>query len=142
MAAAKYLTLCGMRFAMLQHEDLRHKFKVHIAPCTTLGCQSYDFAKYAEKTEYRLYEEWARALLIKPQARAAILHGGVIWRIALELMRLDAPLLALQKNVMSTGTSSWPPAGRIRSATANSRWTSCLSSVECTVFQTMRKSNF
>ncbi|KAI0740369.1 hypothetical protein C8Q76DRAFT_590759, partial [Earliella scabrosa] len=40
--------------------------------------------------EYRAYEEWARALLIKPRVRAAILHGGVVWRIALELLGLDA----------------------------------------------------
>ncbi|KAI0741217.1 hypothetical protein C8Q76DRAFT_576504, partial [Earliella scabrosa] len=40
--------------------------------------------------EYRAYEERARALLIKPRARAAILHGGIVWRIALELLRSDA----------------------------------------------------
>ncbi|KAI0740292.1 hypothetical protein C8Q76DRAFT_608364 [Earliella scabrosa] len=74
----------------LQDEDPREKFKGLTPPNPALGRRPYDFKKYAAKEEYRNYEVRARALLNTPRGRAALLQGGIIWRIAMELLGQDA----------------------------------------------------
>lgn len=88
-AAAQYLAQRGSRFQTLQHEDRRCKFEGRTPPQAGLGRRDFEFGKYAAAPEYRAYEERARALLTRPRGRAALLRGGIIWRLAMELLGTD-----------------------------------------------------
>ncbi|KAI0673658.1 hypothetical protein C8Q78DRAFT_969006 [Trametes maxima] len=46
--------------------------------------------------DYRVYEERAYEILVSPHGRAAILHGGLIWRLALEILGSDTLERAVQ----------------------------------------------
>ncbi|KAI0652707.1 hypothetical protein C8Q79DRAFT_997666 [Trametes meyenii] len=46
--------------------------------------------------DYRVYEERAYDILVSPRGRAAILHGGLLWRLALEILGSDAIGRAVQ----------------------------------------------
>lgn len=90
VAAARYLAERGMAFRTVQDEDPSRKFQGLTPPSPALGRRPREFKKFADKKDYRAYEARARALLNEPRGRAALLQGGIVWRIAMELLGEDA----------------------------------------------------
>ena len=43
--------------------------------------------------DYRAYQERRKALLLEPRGRVALLTGGIVWRLALEVLRPETVLV-------------------------------------------------
>jgi len=62
-----------------------------IPPPMNLGWRFTDYLPNC--LDYRAYQERRKALLLEPRGRVALLTGGIVWRLALEVLRPETVLV-------------------------------------------------
>lgn len=60
-----------------------------------------------DANDYRAYQSRCRDLLNKPHGRAALLQGGILWRIALDILSVDGALQGPSTDVLAYGRGSY-----------------------------------
>ena len=94
--ASEFLMRRGTRFRFAYQPDPRDRAGISLVPRphVYLGWRAKGFNP--DKWDYKAYESSARDLLREPRGRAAVLRGGIVWRIAVELLGEDAIRDAIQ----------------------------------------------
>ena len=82
--AAEYLARRAMPFHTICSPSPRDNIRLEPPIRTILGWRSLS-ATYSGY-DYRVYEEHVRYILRGPKARAALLLGGIVWRLVLEIL--------------------------------------------------------
>ena len=84
--AVFFLIRRGVRITLAWQPDPRDRMGVQLcdAPPVYLGWRRSGFRP--DGWDYKEYERQARELLSQPRGRAAILRGGIVWRLAVELL--------------------------------------------------------
>ena len=128
-SASSFLARRGSRFIIAFCPEARDRDGIQItAPRPTfLGWRPAGFR--ADNHDYRAYEERARDILSAPRARAAILRGGIVWRLSVELMGECLIREALQ----GPSEDIWRHGHEIPQARAESWYEDGLSSYELDV---------
>ena len=87
--AVYYLVQHGVRITLAWQPGPRDRTGVQLDdwPAVYLGWRRYGFQP--DGWDYKEYERRARELLSQPRGRSAILRGGIIWRLAVELLGED-----------------------------------------------------
>ena len=85
--AVEFLVDRGIPFRTIFIPDQREG--LHLCPPvqTVLGWRLPDFAPTS--WDYREYERRVYALISQPRGRAALLRGGIVWRLAIEVLGGD-----------------------------------------------------
>ncbi|KAI0640347.1 hypothetical protein C8Q79DRAFT_921824 [Trametes meyenii] len=69
----------------------------HASTAVNAGCLGWRQLTFrGTEWDYRLYEDRAYQILASPRGRAAILEGGIVWRLALEILGDDARQRAVE----------------------------------------------
>ena len=111
-AAAEYLLTAGMPFRTLFTPDHRTTMELRLPVPVWLGWRP-DTASLG-KHDYRYYEKRVYDLLRGPKGRAALLRGGIVWRIAMEIMHgglVEAALAGPSEDVYYYGEMYRPDHG-------------------------------
>ena len=88
-SAILFMVQKGIAFRMPYHPDRRDLFSLQPSPFDgTLGWRRPNFK--ATRHDYRQYIAQAYELLHQPRGRGALLCGGIVWRLALEILGSDA----------------------------------------------------
>ncbi len=84
--AVRYLVVRGMRFHTVFQPDPRQCNDMVLYPPirATLGWRERDFKP--DFWDYKEYQRRAYAILCEPRGRAALLCGGIVWRLAVEIL--------------------------------------------------------
>ena len=84
--ATNFLTQHGVRVTLAWQPEPRDWTGLQLVepPPTYLGWRRCGFQP--DGWDYKEYERQARELLSQPRGRAAILRGGIVWRLAVELL--------------------------------------------------------
>ena len=87
--AVYYLVQHGVRITLAWQPGPRDRTGVQLDdwPAIYLGWRRFGFQP--DGWDYKEYERRARELLSQPRGRSAILRGGIIWRLAVELLGED-----------------------------------------------------
>ena len=92
--AAEFMALRGMRFRTIARLKVPAAVHASTPYYSHWGVRplGYQFTH----DDYRAYEYRVRCTLSRPKWRAAILHGGIVWRVALEMLAEDTKALICQ----------------------------------------------
>ena len=84
--AATFLAMRGSRLTIAYAPDARDRAGVNLVPPRPvfLGWRPSGFRP--DGWDYKAYEQRAREVLSQPRGRAAALRGGIVWRLAVELL--------------------------------------------------------
>ncbi|KAI1788703.1 hypothetical protein LXA43DRAFT_1063374 [Ganoderma leucocontextum] len=85
--AAKYLARQGTRFRTLALCEPRVRVRWERPKPCDLGWKPHWFPDKAQRTDYTLYINRVSDFLSLPRARAAVMRGGIIWHIIMDVVQ-------------------------------------------------------